>query len=197
MINKTKIFWVSSIPCLYALLTITSASQPFIPSDSYLISLKLWIFPILLLTYYYFIFIKKDKKSKKSKFQKNFQKKTIGYSKTKKNLTKILYIVGIHISSPIMFIVLLYVAQWYPAWPVKYLANQQVIFKASVIKLGHIRKSNQTKIYLQETLTKRNFNLHWSIEVRRQLKVGDILELKANKNWFGIYVNQVTRIDIL
>jgi hypothetical protein len=190
--NTIKIFWIFSIPTIYALITIISASQPFIPSNNYLNLLKFLVFPILLISYHYLIFIKKDKELMQTRFQINFQKKTKNHNKIRKIITKIFYVFFIHVSASLMFAVLLFVTQWYPAWPVKYLAEQPVIIQAAVIELGNIRRTSQSKIYLKDRITGNKFNIHWSSSAIRVLKVGDRLELTTRKHWFGLYVDKVT-----
>jgi len=180
--NKIKLFWLFSIPTLYTVISIASASQPFIPSEDYLEFLKYIVFPVSVLSFYYIAFFQKKSATGKSRFKKRLEDTTQGLSRAKNALITFRnYLVGI-ITAPFVCIIFLFMTQWYPAWPVKYLADTEVTLQATVIKLGSIRRTSQAKIYLKELSTGREFNLHWDGEVYSQLNKNDVLELTAKKH---------------
>lgn len=188
--NKNKLFWFFSIPTMYTVISISSASQPYIPSEGYLDFLKYIVFPISVLAFYYLAFFQRQEATGKTRFQKRLEDTTKNFTKMKATFTKFKnYIIGI-ITVPIICIILLFMTQWYPAWPVKYLAETQVTFKATVIKLGNIRKTQQIKIYLKDISTGREFSLHWDTSFHAEINVNDIVELTAKKHWLGLYIER-------
>ena len=147
---------------------------------------------IFVSVFYYLAFF--QKKNGKSRFNRRLENKTKNTSKVSSILIKIKsYLLGIT-AVPIISFVLLFMAQWYPAWPVKYLANTKITFQATITKLGYIRKTQQTKIYLKDISTGKEFSLHWEPSFEGDLSINTKLELTAKEHWLGLYVERFTQL---
>jgi hypothetical protein len=90
---------------------------------------------------------------------------------------------------------MLFIAQWYPAWPSQYLYIEQVSFEATIIDFSNLRKVNRTKIYLKDNQTNREYNVHWPTPESRRLTTDATVRLIGKQNWFGRYIDRIILIN--
>lgn len=188
-ISKKLLSFIIAIPAIFTVLTIYSFRLPYIPSEEYLNSIKVGVFPLFVVSLILFISLKKWKKTGLTGLQMRLKD-------THRLTDKIKIVIQLMITVPAFVALMLWALHCYIAWPLKLVQTEQFSFQVKITEHNPLRRtmSGLTKLTFIHDCSTKPKTLRWATEKAKNYKVGDTLIFTGKQTWFGIIVEQVNKV---